>query len=187
MAQVIYCDTSDLGKLINKVEGVLSPQETHAAMASALNRTLTFVGAETKRQVKAEYAVTKSLQKSVEKKKATRSDLTAEAIYTGKPLPLFIFKNTAPANMYRSPVSLLVKKSNGMQTHSGSNPAMFKAYGGKKIKLRDAGKRNIRGAYTVSIPQMVANKSVYDEIAKKAEVKLYERLHHELERRLSKL
>lgn len=186
MAKVVYCDTSDVDELLKDLQGFLSPQTSHAALASALNRTLTFVTAETKRQVKDEYAVTKSLDKSVEKKKATRSDLTAEAKYTGKPLPLFIFKNTAPENRYRSPVSVLVKKSNGMQTHSGSNPAMFKAYG-NKIKIRDAGQRNIRGAYTVSIPQMVRNDEVYEVIAKKAEDYLYKRLVHELERRLSKL
>ena len=186
MANVIYCDTGDLDKVMKELQAFVSPQTSHAAMASALNRTLTFIGAETKRQVKSEYAVTKSLDKSVEKKKATRSDLTAEAKYTGKPLPLFIFKNSAPDNRYRSPVSVLVKKSSGMQTHSGSNPAMFKAYG-NKIKLRDSGQRNIRGAYTVSIPQMVANDEVYEVIAKKAEDKLYERLLHELEWRMSKL
>lgn len=186
MAQTIYCDTSDVDKVLKDMKAFLSPQTTNAAMASALNRTLTFVSAETKRQVKSEYAVTKSLDKSVVKKKATTSNLSAEAIYTGKPLPLFIFKNTAPANQYRSPVSVLVKKSNGIQTHSGSNPAMFKAYG-NKVKLRDSGQKNIRGAYTVSIPQMVANDDVYEEIAKKAEVKLYERLIHELEWRISKL
>lgn len=186
MAKTIYCDTSDLNRLIKDVGDVLSPQTTHAAMASALNRTLTFIGAETKRQVNQEYAVRKSLNKSLTEKKAKRSDLTAIAKFTGKPLPLFIFKNVAPSNIYRSPVSVLVKKSNGMQTHTGSNPAMFKAYG-QKIKLRYPGERNIHGAYTVSIPQMVASDEVYDVIAKKAEAKLYERLKHELEWRISKI
>ena len=186
MAKTIYCDTSDLRNLLKGVEGILSPQTTHAAMASALNRTLTFIGAETKRQVNAEYAVRKSLNKALTEKKATRSNLTAVAQYADKPLPLFIFKNTAPDNNYRSPVSVLVKKSNGMQTHTGSNPAMFKAYG-HKIKLRYPGQRNIHGAYTVSIPQMVASDEVYDVIAKKAEDYLYKRLEHELEWRISKL
>lgn len=186
MAKIVYCDTSDVDELLKGLQGFVSPQVTHAALSSALNRTLTFVSAETKRQVKAEYAVTKSLDKSVEKKRATPGDLTAEAKYTGNPIPLFVFRNSAPDNIYRSPVSVLVKKSNGMQTHGGSNPAMFKAYG-YKIKLRDAGHRNIRGAYTVSIPQMVRNDKVYDEIAKKAEKYLYKRLVHELEWRLSKL
>lgn len=186
MAKVIYCDTSDVDRLVKDMQSFLSPQTTHAAIASALNRTLTYVSAETKRQVQAEYYVTKSLDKSVEKKRATRSDLTAEARYTGKPLPLYIFKNKAPANQYRSPVTVTVKRSNGAQTHEGSNPAMFKAYG-HKIKLRDAGQRNIRSAYTVSIPQMVANEDVYEVIAKKAEAKLHERLIHELEWRISKL
>lgn len=186
MAKTIYCDTSDLSKALKKVENVLSPQSTHAAMANALNRTLSFVGSETKRQVKSEYAVSKSLNKSLTEQKATRSNLTAVAAYKDKPLPLFIFKHSAPNNRFRSPVSVLVKRSNGMQTHTGSNPAMFKAYG-NKIKLRDAGQQNIRGAYTVSIPQMVANDDVYHVIAKKAEAYLYKRLEHELEWRMSKL
>lgn len=186
MAKTIYCDTSDLKRLIKDVEDILSPQTTHAAMASALNRTLTYVSAETKRQVKSEYAVTKSIDKSLKKEKATRSKLTAAAVYTDKPIPLFVFKHTAAQNRFRSPVTVTVKKSNGAQTHNGSNPAMFKAYR-NKIKLRDPGKRTIRGAYTVSIPQMVANDDVYDTIAKKAEVKLYERLEHELKWRISKI
>lgn len=186
MSKVIYCDTSDLKKLLKDVEGILSPQTTHAAMAAALNRTLTFVGAETKRQVQAEYAVTKSIQKALTKEKATRTKLTAAAIYKGKPIPLFVFKHTAPNNRFRSPVTVTIKKSNGAQTHTGSNPAMFKAYG-NKIKLRDSGQRNLRGAYSVSIPQMVASDDVYDVIAKKSEEYLYKRLHHELEWRVSKL
>ena len=185
--RTIYCDTSDLKKVLKKAEGILEPKTTHAAMASALNRTLTFVGAETKRQVKGEWAVTKSISKSVKKKKATRTKLVAEAIYTGKPIPMFVFKHTAAENMYRSPVSITIKKSNGMRTHNGSNPALFKAYSGKKIMRKEAGQRNLRTAYTVSIPQMVASDDVYDVIAKKAEDKLRERLQHELEWRISKL
>lgn len=184
---IVYCDTSDVDKLMKQMEAVLSPQEAHAALASALNRTLSFVGAETKRQVKGEYAVTKSIDKSVKKTKATRNNLTAEAIYQDKPLPMFVFKHTAATNQYRSPVSVLIKKSNGMRTHTGSNPAMFKAYGDKKITLREPGQRNIRTAYTVSIPQMVSNDNVYKVIAKKAEDKLKERVVHELNWRLSKL
>lgn len=186
MGQIIYCDASDLQELMEGVEGVLSPQTICAAMASALNRTLTYISAETKRQVQSEYAVKKSIDKSLTKKKATRTNLTAEAIYTDKPIPIFVFKNTAPNNAYRSPVTVMVKKANGAQTHTGSNPAMFKAYG-NKIKLRDPGKRTIRGAYTVSIPQMVANDDVYNVIAAKAKIKLRDRFAHELMWRMSKL
>ena len=119
--------------------------------------------------------------------KATRNKLTAAANYKDKPIPMFVFKHKVPANQYRSPISITIKKSNGMQTHHGSNPALFKAYGGSKIIRRDIGQRNLKTAYTVSIPQMVANDDVYDEIAKKAEVKLQERIEHELEWRLSKI
>ena len=98
-----------------------------------------------------------------------------------------IFKHKVAANQYRSPISITIKKSNGMQTHHGSNPALFKAYGNSKIIRRDAGQKNLKTAYTVSIPQMVASDEVYDVIAKKAEVKLQERINHELEWRMSKI
>lgn len=183
MANIIV-DASELKELASALKD--HPQQMHAAMASALNRTLTFVGAETKRQVQKEYAVTKSIQKALTKKKATRKDLTAEAIYTDKPIPMFVFKHTVAQNKYRSPVTITIKKSNGKQTHEGSNPALFRGYG-KKIMLRKNGEKNIRTSYTLSIPQMVSNDDVYQEIADKAEEYLYKRIQHEVEYRLSKL
>lgn len=187
MANTIYCDAGDMRKKIKSVEKALTGQSVHAAMASALNRTITFVGSETKRQVQGEYAVTKSINKALSMEKATRSKLIAAANYKDKPIPMFVFKHKVPANQFRSPISITIKKANGMQTHTGSNPALFKAYGGKKIIRRDAGQRNLKTAYTLSIPQMVASDEVYDEIAKKAEVKLQERINHELEWRISKI
>lgn len=187
MARTIYCDASDMRKKIKAVEKVLTGQSIHAAIASALNRTITFVGAETKRQVQQEYAVTKSINKSLSMKKATRSKLVASADYKDKPIPMFVFRHKVAANQYRSPISIMIKKSNGMQVHNGSNPALFKAYGGKKIIRRDAGQKNLKTAYTLSIPQMVASDEVYDEIAKKAEEKLQERIEHEIDWRMSKI
>ena len=184
----IYCDTSDLEKDIKEVRKVLSEQSIHAAMASALNRTLTFVGAETKRQVKAEYALTKSINKSLMMEKATRSKLVAAANYTDKPLPMFLFKHSVPPNQTRSPISVTIKKSNGAKTVGYSNgSAVFKAFGDSKITKRKLGQRNLKTAYTVSIPQMVSNEEVYDVIAEKAEEKLIERFNHEIEWRMSKI
>lgn len=187
MAKTVYCDAGDLRKKIKAAEKTLTGQSIHAAIASALNRTITYVGSETKREVQKEYAVTKSINKSLSMEKATRSKLIAAANYKDKPIPMFVFKHKVAANRFRSPISIAIKKSNGMQTHNGSNPALFKAYGGKKIIRRDAGQKNLKTAYTVSIPQMVASDEVYDEIAKKAENKLQERIEHEIEWRMSKI
>ena len=179
--------TVDASKLEKLAEGLSDyPQQMYAAMASALNRTLTFVGAETKRQVQAEYAVTKSINKSVKMTKATKRNLTAIATYTDKPIPMFVFKNTYKRNRFRSPVTVTIKKSNGARTHNGSNPALFRGYG-KKIMRREGGEENIRTAYTLSIPQMVSSDEVYKVIADKAEEYLYKRMEHEVEYRLSKL
>ena len=187
MAKVIYCEAKDMTTKLKKIEKTLTGQSVHAAVASALNRTLTFVGSETKRQVQSEYAVTKSINKSLSMEKATRVKLKAAANYRDKPIPMFVFKHKVAANRYRSPISITIKKSHGMRVHEGSNPALFKAYGNSKIMRRDAGQKNLKTAYTVSIPQMVASDEVYNVIAKKAEVKLQERINHELEWRMSKI
>lgn len=183
MAQ-IYVDADEMKELSKKLQ--ICPREVYAATVSALNRTLTFVSAETKRQVQKEYAVTKSIDKSVKKTKATRSNLTAIAEYTDKPIPMFVFKHSVARNQFRSPVSITIKKSNGKQVHNGSNPAMFRGYG-KKIMLREDGEKNIRTAYTVSIPQMVASDEVYDEIAEKAKEYLIKRFEHEVDYRFKKV
>ena len=185
--KVVYCDTSDLEKSIKDVEKVLTGRSVHAAMASALNRTLTFVGSETKRQVQSEYAVTKSINKSLSMEKATANRLKAAANYADKPLPLYVFKHKIPANQYRSPVSVTIKKGGGKTVGVSEGKAVFGAYGNKKIVRRDLAQKNLKTAYTVSIPQMVASDEVYDVIAKKAEEKLVERFNHEIEWRMSKI
>ena len=185
MADVyVDLDTSEVKKLADRLSAC--PQMMHAATASALNRTLTFIGAETKRQVKKEYAVTKSISKSVKMTRATKSNLTAKATYTDKPIPMFVFKHTVARNRSRSPVSITIKNSNGKRTHLGSNPALFRGYG-KKIMRREDGSKNIRTAYTLSIPQMISNEDVYNEIAEKAEEHFMKRLEHEVTWRLEKL
>lgn len=177
-------DEDELRKLSKKLEA--HPQLIRAATVSALNRTLTFIGAETKRQVKKDYAVTKSINKSIKMTRATRGNLTAIAEYTDKPLPMFVFKHSVAQNKFRSPVTITIKHSNGKQTHDGSNPALFRGYG-KKIMRRESGQENIRTAYTISIPQMVASDAVYNVIAEKAKEYFFTRFEHEVNWRLENL
>lgn len=188
MANTIYCDTSDITELAKKARGILSDGSIRQATATGMNETLKHIAAATKKQVQAEYYVTKSIDKSLEKKRASASDLTAEARYTGKPIPLFVFKHTAARNQYRSPVTVTIKRANGAQT-SGSNPVLFKTYSYKykKVMRRDAGQKNIRTAYTVSIPQMVRSDEVYEAVAKSAEQYLYKRVAYQLQKRIDKL
>lgn len=181
---IITVDVSDLKMLAQDLKD--HPQQMYAAMASALNRTLAFIGAETKRQVQAEYAVTKSINKALKMTRAKPRNLAAMATYADKPIPMYVFKNTYTRNQYRSPVTVTIKRSGGAKTHTGSNPALFRAFG-KKIMRREPGEKTIRTAYTLSIPQMVSSDAVYQDIATKAKAYLYKRMEHEVQYRLSKL
>lgn len=183
--KVIYCDTADLKKDVKDLTSALTGRQMHAALANALNRTLTFVGAETKRQVRSAYTVkSSSVAKALTKKKATRSMLIAEANYKDRPLPLYVFKHRIPNNQNRTPVSVTIKKGQGKQVEFSGGQVLFGAYGKTKIMRRDLTEKKIQTAYTVSVPQMVENEKVYDEIVKKAEAKLQERVDHEIQVRL---
>lgn len=182
MANIVI-DASDAQRLAKDL--LKCPHLIRQASAGALNKTLNFIGAETKRQVQKEYYVTRSIQKALTKKRATVNDLTAIAAFTDKPIPMFVFKHTVARNRFRSPVNIIIKRSNGKQT-TGKNPAVFKAYG-KKLMRRNSGEKNIRTAYTVSIPNMVASDEVYKVIAKKAEQELPKKMQQEIARRLKKL
>lgn len=190
MAKEIICDTSDLERLIKGLEGILEDGTIRQCVAGALNDTLPHIAAQTKREVQAEYLITKSIDKTLEKKKAKTSDLTAEARYTDKPLPLFVFKHSAPTSGNRSPVKIarIAGKSKTVG-YSSEGEGVFKTknYRHKKIMVRAAGQRNIRTAYSVSIPQMVANDGVYEAIAKDAEPFIYRRLEYRINKRLDKL
>lgn len=190
--KTIYCDTSELEKDIKDLRETLSGQSIHAAISNALNRTLTFVGAETKRQVRSEYTVKATpIARALTKKRATRANLQAEAVYKDNPLPLYVFKHKIPSNQYRSPVMITIKQGGGKRVDytngNGGRQVLFGAYGNKKIMRRDLTQKKLKTAYSVSVPQMVASKDVYDVIVKKAEETLQKRLEHEIQWRLSKL
>ena len=188
MGNTVYCDLSDLEELTKSARGILSDGTIRREMAGALNDTLPHIAAETKRRVSSEYLITKSINKTLSKKRATSSDLTAEARYTDKPLPLFVFKHTAPKTGTRSPVSIArLAGEKKVLSYSSEGAAIFKAYGSKKIIRRASRQRNLKSTYTVSIPQMVANDDIYKEIAKDAESFVYKKLKYRLERRMSKL
>ena len=177
-----YVDCSDLERLADKMAEF--PRESDKAMVRSLNRTLSRVVTTTHKEVQEEYSpLRKGINSALKKERANLSKLQAKAIYTGNPLTLEGFKKKIPSNRFRAPVKVWVKKTPAVNR---PYPVLFGARKGKVYK-REIGTREIGGAPTVSVPQMVSNEDVYERIAKDAEQYLTKEFARDLEWRLSQL
>ena len=168
------------------------PRQCHAAMNNALNRTLSRVATNITKEVAVDYAVKRNqVKKTIGLKKSRVSTLQAEATVTDTRIKMGSFAFKVLDQQYRTPVSVKIKKSNGF-VKSGSQPPVFagmsRVTGKKELFHRTPGDAYKMGyAFTLSIPQMVANDDVYDRIQKDAKEFLVARYQHELEYQLNKL
>ena len=182
MSEIIV-DTSDLEKIVEQLP--LFPREAHAAMNAALNRTTSRVVTNILKDVANEYAIKRpQVRKTIGVKKSRVSTLTAEVDVTGSRIKMGSFQFTHAENRYRSPVSVKIKKSNGMVT-SNSQPPLFVGKG-QVYHRTPHDKYKVGWAFSLSVPQMVSNDEVYNTIADDAHEFLMDRFNHELQYRLKK-
>ena len=187
----VTVEAKGLGRLADKLADF--PKESHAAMRSALNRTVNRVATNMTKEVAAEYAVKRQqVKKTIKIKKASGSNLTAEADTQDRRIKLgsFAFKVSNPSTV-RTPISVKVKNTNGFK-QSTVNPPIF-AGRSRVTGKQDLFRRTPNSAYkigwlfTLSIPQMTANPDVYKRISDDANDFMLKRFEHELDYRLKRL
>jgi len=198
----IQIDTSQVDNLLKELEGF--EEEVASATYHALNRTIDQVITQTARVVKQNYAI-KDTAQDIKKtfrggiKRPTKTDLTASLTSRGHTLSFahFPFSPKKPPkrpkkgfkSAFQKAVVVTIKKSTGavlsrkgFVAHTGAkDPAkvqynVFKRLGRKRLPIAP-----IR---TLSIPQMISNEKVSDEIQKFAQDKFHERLEHEITREI---
>lgn len=179
----IKVDTKCLEKLTTEMK--VFPQQTHAAMASALNRTLNFVTGEILTDVTDNYAIKKQrVKKTMTIQRATKRNMSASVTVQDKRLRLgaFKFKPASPTGNKAKDtnISVTIKKGQTRELKSRDGIPWFVGRANKTDKkpdifTRTGEGRKIEWGFTVSIPQMVSSEQVYREIAKKAEAKLTDR------------
>lgn len=190
MAEIIV-DTEELKRIA--VELKAFPNVAPKAMSAALNRTISTVKTDMRREAVAEYEVKGSdVAKSLSVKKASPARLSAEALSKGRPLALshFKFKPKKPmAGKTRRKVLVKVKKSSGFTEIKIKPPAFVQnPNGATNIFAREGESRlPIKRLYSLSVPQMISNKEVMNRITEKAHETLDKRVKHEIEYRLKKI
>lgn len=168
---------SRLGALSNKAPNVLT---------SALNRTVTTVASNIKKEVRKEYNI-KALDvtQSITKTKASRTKMTAMVASKGTPIPLDRFKLSPRAVQpkRKKPIKAGVKKG-GLKEVVG---AFVSDLNGIKVFQREGKKRlPVKRLYGPSVPQMLGSQEVVNRINQEGAVMFNNRMNHEIERLLNR-
>lgn len=182
-------------KQLQKVAVELSeiPKVAPKAMASALNRTIATVKTDMKREAVAAYEIKGAdVMKTLRVRKASPSNLRAEASSIGQPVALIHFKvkpRNPPTKQTKKQLQVKIKKSAGFQTIKMKPSAFVQSVKGANNVFARTGKNRlpIKRLYSLSIPQMISNDGVIQKITEKANETLEKRVQHEIEYRLNKI
>lgn len=186
----IEVDTKALKRVAVELAEV-SRKDVPKAIVSALNRTIQTVGTDMKREAVQRYEIKSGdVQKTLKIKRASASQMQANAQSTGRPLGLFHFKvkpRKKPTARAKS-VKVKIKKSDGYKEIKTNPKAFIADHNALNVFKRVGAKRlPIERLTTLSIPQMISNPAALANIQKHAQETLEKRTAHEIEYRLSKV
>lgn len=192
----IIVDTKQLDRLTIELKGF--EKQVGEAAYHALNRTIDYVITQVGRIVPKEYVIkAKDVKESFKGgiKRPTKNDLTASITSKGHTLSIAHFPHSPqapPAKRRNYKVKATIKK--GSRQTIKSEPKTFIASTGAKTSdkiqynvFRRLGEDRlpITVIRTLSVPQMIGNEKVSEEIRKAAEDKFNERLEHEIIRAMT--
>lgn len=171
-------------RIIRSVQAQLSGIEHKApnVIANALNRTMSNLAANINREVRAKYNIkTSDIKGSLEKKRANKNNLSASIKSKSGVIGLDHFK-VSPLKVQpkrKKPIKTAVKKGATKSLPGG----FVQDVNGLKVFVRNTKKRlPIRRLYGPSIPQMIENENIRDELDLKASAMFKQRLDHEISR-----
>ncbi len=173
------------------------PKRAHVVRYRAINRTLSSTKTDIAKQASLRYIIKqKTVKDSLSSIKATSRNPTAFIKSKGTPIPLKDF-NVSPLRpvkrLKRGVYSPKIYKSKVLKNSTLTGvPRMFVAKG--QVLQRPVGatreeNRNVRNwlRLALSVPQMIKNEEVYNEIKVRSIQKLRQRVDHEIEYELRRL
>ncbi|MFC4403316.1 phage tail protein [Gracilibacillus xinjiangensis] len=174
--------------MITEVEKKLGGfhKQAPSAISRALNRAVTTVNSNVKKEVRKEYNIkAKDVSETLQKTRANKSDLRASVTSKGSPVGLDKFKvspKTINPNR-KSPIKIGVKKSSLTKVMG----AFVTDINGSKVFKRSGKSRlPVERLFGPSVPQMLGNENVVQVIEEKGQETFQKRLEHEIGRILKK-
>jgi hypothetical protein len=195
----LIVDTKEVKRLAIELEGL--GKGAPAAVAAAINRSMTYLKTQMSREVTKSYEIqSKFIKESLSSTKATPGNLQAKAISAGHSRSLTRFK-VKPTKLpqlkdkkiaMRKKVQVKIKKGGGYKAVNVTPGAFLQTMNNAtNIWKRKAKGKKYKGDFYVlrslSVPQMIGNKKVIDELKEKAEDMLNKRLSHEIDYRTEKI
>ncbi|CAI3560322.1 MULTISPECIES: phage tail protein [Clostridium] len=192
MATLLKIDDKEIKEALKKLNKI--PKQIPRASASAINRTITFANKRLKQEIRKEYTIKNTeIQSTITLRKANPSNLSAVIESCDRRLTLQRFGKSLASWKKGRPIRVRVKKTGAKKLRTNPKAFVIGLNGNLHIAKR-TGKKNknkkketIEVLRTLSVPQMVSNRKIEQIIKKEAEVKLKERIEHEINYRLSKL
>lgn len=192
---LISFDLKSLNNLVIGLNGF--EREMPNAAYSAVKRTLSHVRTSIGRLVPQEYQIkTTDVKNAVSNPNVQRGQITkASLLVKGRTLSFAHFKFTPRMSKTKRKVKVKIKRQDGYKPVE-TNPLPFVASTGAasadKIQnnvFRRLGKERLPIVVlrTLSVPQMVGNEKIAEQIQQIATEKLDERITHEIEYRLDKI
>lgn len=173
-------DEGFVREIQDRLEGI--ENKAPRVIANALNRTMMNLATNINKDLRAKYHIKSTdIRETLIKKRANANDLTASVKSKGGVIGLDHFK-VMPKKVVpkrKIPIKTAVKKSGVKQL-----PGAFVAEtNGLKVFIRDTQKRfPIRRLYGPSIPQMLKNEGISNELNEKALEMFSQRIEHEISR-----
>jgi len=187
--EIIAVDTKQIDRLTLELKGF--EKEIGEATYHALKRTVDFVATQVSRIVPKHYSVKATdVKETINKSYPSKKDLSASIQSRGHTLSFYHFPHTPkipqPGRKYK--VRAKIKREGGNKVvNTDPKPFIARLKGGiDHVVKREGEKRKpIVVLRTLSIPQMITNENVGEEIQKAATEKFNERLEHEIIRAMT--
>lgn len=182
--EVITVDTKQIDRLVLELKGF--EKEVGEATYHALKRTVDFIATQIGRIVPKSYAIkSRDVKDTLKKIYPQKSNLSAGVQSKGHTLSFYHFPHspkTRPANRKRYKVKVTIKRDAGSQTvNTDPKPFIATLNGIDHVVKREGKERKpIIVLRTLSVPQMITNENVGEQIQKAAMEKFNERLEHEI-------
>lgn len=162
------------------------PRRVPGAVSNAINRSLTNMRANARKEVRQNYEIkAKDFNRTIKRKNSTRSTLAGAVTSEGQIVPLDRFK-VSPKTVQprrKAQLKITIKKGETKQITG----AFVANIHGIKIFRRKTNKRNpIDRLFGPSVPQMLGKESVVKEIERKGMDMFRRRLDHEVHRILER-
>jgi acyl-CoA hydrolase len=175
---------------IKKAKSMLRhlPGQANKVLARSINRAMENARANTVKAVRSQYTVAAGeVRKTLRVRRANAKNLTAMVTSAGKPLPLISFKTNPKTVNGRRRTPIRVAQRHGSpstfdrafiaRARSGGELNVYERVGKKRLPMRIM--------WGPSVPQMVENDWVIEDIAQSARDTMNVRLDHEINRVLN--